>query len=59
MDWTDRMKKAMTDLQSACKENEEWNDCWECPFKRFCDVLEETENGNPEEWDLEKLFEQG
>ncbi len=57
MDWTDRMKKAMTDLQSACKENEEWNDCWECPFKRFCDVLEETENGNPEEWDLEKLFE--
>lgn len=54
MDWTEKMAKAIRDLQNACNENDEWRGCWECPFKKFCDILEETGVGNPEEWNLEE-----
>lgn len=40
MNWTDRMRIAMQAMKEACNENEDWFYCIECPFCKYCEVLE-------------------
>lgn len=42
MDFVKEIKKAMLHLQEACRLNDAWKNCWECPFKEYCDVIEEA-----------------
>ena len=51
--WIEKMKKAMQEIKGACTENGNWGDCWKCPFKEYCDILEEQEIDIPETWNLE------
>lgn len=52
MDFTIKMKEAMTMLHEACKANENWADCRFCPFSKYCDALEEAGFGTPDEEDF-------
>ena len=49
MNFTTKIKEAMVLLHEACKMNDEWIHCIECPFKDYCDTLEETGFGTPDE----------
>lgn len=49
MDWKEEMKKGMLMIQSACRKNHKWSDCWECPFGEHCDDIYVA----PEDWNLE------
>lgn len=48
-DFVERMREAMFVMQEACKLNDNWRDCMNCPFKVYCDVLEENGLGTPDE----------
>lgn len=50
--WVGVMKRAMQEIKDACATNGNWNDCWKCPFKEYCDALEEKGLDVPETWDL-------
>lgn len=39
MDWIAKMKTAMKLIRSACHENPDWDNCIECPFTTYCDVI--------------------
>jgi hypothetical protein len=39
MDWKEKMKKGMEMVAEACKGNEDWNSCEECPFSTLCDAI--------------------
>lgn len=47
MDFTIKIKEAMELLREACKMNNEWTNCAECPFYQFCVAIEEHGLGNP------------
>lgn len=49
MDFTIKIKEAMVLLHEACKMNDEWIYCTKCPFKDYCDTLEEAGFGTPDE----------
>lgn len=51
MDWKEKMKQAMIDIQDACKENQYWTDCCECPFSDFCDAIYVNIQKYPDEWE--------
>lgn len=54
MDFTVKIKVAMELLHEACKMNDEWANCSDCPFVDYCDALEEAGFGTPgEEFFLE------
>lgn len=40
MDWKDRMWIAMQEMKEACNDNEDGFSCVECPFCKYCEVLE-------------------
>ena len=57
MDFTVKIKEAMTLLHEACKMNDEWIKCSKCPFVDYCDTLEEAGFGTPDEDEfLEQLY---
>lgn len=46
--WVLQMDEAMTLLQEACKENGEWDACYEhCPFCEYCNVLMDAKLVDP------------
>lgn len=49
MDFIVKIKEAMKMLQEACKMNEEWANCSDCPFVDYCSTLEEAGLGTPDE----------
>lgn len=50
MDWKEKIEKAMIMLSEGCEEQTEWTKCKECPFIRFCDIIEEKLDIVPSEW---------
>lgn len=42
MDWKEKIKEGMKLIRRGCIEQTEWTKCHECPFKTFCEVLEEN-----------------
>jgi hypothetical protein len=40
MDWKEKMWIAMQTMKEACNENEDGFSCVECPFCKYCEVLE-------------------
>lgn len=42
MNWEEKIKKGKELIKEGCSEQTEWTKCHECPFKTFCDVLEEN-----------------
>lgn len=56
MDWIDEMKEAIETLKTACDKNEMneiWGACVECPFDKYCTVLENEGMGIPSEWEID------
>lgn len=49
MDFTIKIKEAMTLLHEACKMNDEWINCYKCPFVEYCDALAGAGFGTPDE----------
>ena len=49
MDFISKMEEAMVLLQEACKMNDEWAKCNDCPFGDYCDTLEREGFGTPDE----------
>ncbi len=43
------MEHAVRGISSACRLNSDWDNCSVCPFKIYCDVLEEAGFGTPDE----------
>ena len=39
MDWKEKMDLGMKTIQEACKENEDWTKCKDCPFNEYCTTL--------------------
>ena len=37
--WQKKMLEGMRIMQEACKDNEHWNQCCECPFDKFCTAI--------------------
>ena len=52
MSWIDKMKSAMLDIQAACMENGEWNNCCKCPFNHYCNIICEHDglDSTPYNW---------
>ena len=53
MDWIDEMKEAIEILKTACDKNEIWGACVECPFDKYCTVLENEGMGIPSELEID------
>ena len=53
MEWVEEMKTAMKMMKSACNKNDMWLKCKNCPFDKYCDVLEDHGMLVPEAWDIE------
>lgn len=49
MEFVEKIKEAMQMLHDACKMNDTWRNCKYCPFKDYCDVIEEACLGTPDE----------
>lgn len=39
MDWCEKVQKAMDLLAEGCNENNDFDNCWQCPFVFFCDLI--------------------
>lgn len=50
MSFVKAMKEAMKLIYAACKQNDEWANCYRCPFRDYCDVIEQAGMGTPDEW---------
>ena len=50
--YIDEMEEAMVALHEACTRNEHWNNCYQCPFDKYCDVILETFFITPDEDDF-------
>ena len=50
-EWQVKMLDGMRLIQEACRENDEWHECNNCPFDEYCeaamemDVLEDPWDG--------------
>lgn len=45
--WNDQMKKGMEMIAKACKENDNWTKCADCPFDSYCTALMTAELIDP------------
>lgn len=48
MDYREKMLEAMKMLHEACKANENWADCRDCPFDEYCDAFLSADLGTPD-----------
>ena len=39
MDWVSEMRAGMDMMAKACKKNEDWAKCSDCPFDEYCTIL--------------------
>lgn len=54
MSFITKVKEAMELLHEACKMNDAWVNCADCPFVNYCDALEEAGLGTPDADDFLK-----
>ena len=47
--YVEEMKEAMMMLHEACRRNEYWNNCYQCPFDIYCDAMLRNDLGTPDE----------
>lgn len=43
MDSKEKMLEAMKAIQEACNMNTAWADCDKCPFRVYCDAIEQND----------------
>lgn len=53
MDWIDEMKEAMKMMKNACRKNELWSECEDCPFDDYRDTLLDNGLFIPQLWEIE------
>lgn len=39
MDWQKKMLEGMRLMLEACGENNQWSNCYRCPFDEYCTAL--------------------
>ena len=45
MNWKEKIKIGMILLKEGCTENDSWGSCVDCPFREYCDIIEEATKG--------------
>ena len=40
MNWKEKIEEGMLLIKKGCNEQTEWAKCHECPFKDYCDAIE-------------------
>ena len=49
MEFVEKIRQAMQMLHDACAMNDTWRNCQYCPFKDYCDAMEEADLGTPDD----------
>ena len=50
MDWKEKIKQGMILITEGCQQQREWTECQNCPFRNYCDTIEEAGYNTPDEW---------
>ena len=53
MEWVEEMKTAMKMMKNACRKNELWYKCEDCPFDEYCDLFVDSGSYIPQLWEIE------
>lgn len=54
--WKNQMKIGMKIIQLACEKNTSWALCENCPFRFYCDIIEEKTGDTPDMWELKEVI---
>ena len=54
MDWKEKIKKGLELIKEGCTNQDNWKECYKCPFNDYCTTLMENGGVTPNEWELEK-----
>ena len=54
MNWKEKIKKGLELIKEGCTNQNNWKECYECPFNDYCTALWENGGVAPSEWELEK-----